>query len=168
MKKDSFEMLAKMSNNMLEIIAEVNILRDSLQKEFEYFAAHVDLFNTVEAKKIEAKKRQQLFVEIIKRYNSNNLTLLNQVSDYIFKLEACLIFHGVEPVTIEKFCAQSKSIVWSLVENEQLKKLARARMVSNLTFDLEYTAKKIVQNLEPKEYKFAAAPVYDWSKFKRV
>lgn len=162
---DPFFDIATISENMLLQIEEINTLRDSLQREFEWFASTGEIFTegSPGSKKLLAKKRQQEILNSIKAVITRNHDLLDKVSGYIWKVEACCLVHGLDPYEIEYFTNKGKERI-----QQDLKDLINLKMVQApgafIPFiDFEKAAAAIVKNLEPRIHKFSDRPVLDWS-----
>lgn len=82
----------------MQTVEELNGLNDSLQKEFEFFAASDNSEKT-----LQAKKRQQAAVKQLKDLNSSLYSQVIRLDEYIFSLQACLLYYGVSPRDIDAF-----------------------------------------------------------------
>lgn len=114
------------------ISQEVNGLKKSLQREFEFFAQSEN-FNE---QALKAKKRQIKSCEFIE--STADQFSGNDLHELIFKLEACLIFYGVSPAEIQAFMRRETAEV----------KAELKRLTGSGTIQVPFILQQFIQNFE--------------------
>lgn len=167
-------------NEVFKSLDVVLDLEKSLQKEFEYFAGSFKL----NEKMLLAKKRQQAalrsLIEVLKGvFDASELCATE-----VFKLEGCLLFHGVSIGEILYFMALSKyqveqtikeTVVIGIVQvPEQLQPLidpveSEKRWLAKFEKDLTtLEGKETVPEPEPKPVQFSEVPVLGIENIKKL
>jgi hypothetical protein len=163
----------QISESLLSSIAELNALRDSLQKEFEFFLHSPGLNESV----LKAKKNQQKIVSDLKKINEFVFDKINSVNEYIFNLQACLLYFGVSPGEVDRFTLRKKSEVQRDITEFIQRKIVQVpgSIQFAINFDqqnsmFEYLDQQLnkaeKQDFTAEKIRYANKPVFNWQNFK--